>query len=97
MAAALDAALPGAITGGHAEHNEPTLWIDPAQIVVVCQYLKDQQKFVRLSRARESARSTAPRGATTRRRTPSIPVTSNPVPSVFGRPRILPHFCQDET
>jgi NADH-quinone oxidoreductase subunit C len=49
VAAALDAALPGAITGGHAEHNEPTLWIEPAQIVAVCRYLKDQQKFVRLS------------------------------------------------
>ncbi len=49
VAAALDAALPDAITGGHAEHNEPTLWIAPARIVEVCRYLKDQQQFIRLS------------------------------------------------
>ena len=49
MAAALDSALPGVITGGHAERNEPTLWIAPARIVEVCRYLKDQQGFVRLS------------------------------------------------
>ena len=49
VAAALDAALPDAITGGHAERNEPTLWIEPARIVEVCRYLKDQQQFVRLS------------------------------------------------
>jgi NADH-quinone oxidoreductase subunit C len=48
-AAALDAALPGAIAGGHAERNEPTLWIEPARILEVCRYLKDQQQFVRLS------------------------------------------------
>jgi NADH-quinone oxidoreductase subunit C len=49
VAAALDAALPGAITGGHAERNEPTLWIEPARIVDVCRFLKDAQQFVRLS------------------------------------------------
>jgi NADH-quinone oxidoreductase subunit C len=49
VSAALDAALPDAITAGHAERNEPTLWIEPARIVEVCRYLKDQQKFVRLS------------------------------------------------
>ena len=49
VAAALDAALPGAITGGHAERNEPTLWIAPARIVETCRYLKDQQRFIRLS------------------------------------------------
>jgi NADH-quinone oxidoreductase subunit C len=48
-ASALDAAIPGAITGGHAERNEPTLWVAPARIVEVCRYLKDQQHFVRLS------------------------------------------------
>ena len=48
-AAALEAALPGAITGGHAERNEPTLWIEPARIVDVCRFLKDQQQFIRLS------------------------------------------------
>jgi NADH-quinone oxidoreductase subunit C len=49
VAAALEAALPGAISGGHAERNEPTLWIEPARIVEVCRFLKDQQQFVRLS------------------------------------------------
>ena len=48
-AAALDASLAGAITGGHAEHNEPTLFIAPARIAEVCRYLKDERKFVRLS------------------------------------------------
>ncbi len=41
VAAALDAALPDAITGGHAERNELTLWIEPARIVDVCRFLKD--------------------------------------------------------
>ena len=49
VAAALEAALPDAITSGHAEHNEPTLWIQPARILEVCRFLKDQQQFVRLS------------------------------------------------
>jgi NADH-quinone oxidoreductase subunit C len=49
VATALDAAFSGAITGGHAERNEPTLWIAPARIVEACRYLKDQQRFVRLS------------------------------------------------
>ena len=49
MAQALDAALPGVIVAGHAERNEPTLWIEPVRIVEVCRYLKDEQKFVRLS------------------------------------------------
>src|SRR5579862_371924 len=48
-AAALDEALPGVILNGHAEHNEPTLWVDPAGIAEVCRFLKDQQQFVRLS------------------------------------------------
>ena len=48
-AVALDAALPDAITGGHAERNEPTLFIAPAQIVEVCRFLKEQQRFIRLS------------------------------------------------
>src|ERR1700689_2579780 len=46
---ALEAALPDAITAGHAERNEPTVWIEPARIVEVCRYLKDQEKFIRLS------------------------------------------------
>lgn len=48
-AAALDAAIPGAITAGHTERNEPTWWIDAARIVDVCRFLKDQQKYIRLS------------------------------------------------
>lgn len=49
VAAALDAAIPDAIFSGHAEHNEPTLWIAPERIVDVCRFLKEDQKFVRLS------------------------------------------------
>jgi NADH-quinone oxidoreductase subunit C len=49
VAAALETRLPGAVTGGHAERNEPTLFIAPAQIVEVCRFLKDEQSFVRLS------------------------------------------------
>jgi NADH-quinone oxidoreductase subunit C len=48
-AAALDAQLPDAITGGHADHNEPTLFISPARIVETCRYLKSEQGFIRLS------------------------------------------------
>jgi NADH-quinone oxidoreductase subunit C len=48
-AAALEASLPGAIIGGHTEHNEPTLFIAPARIVEVCGYLKNERKFIRLS------------------------------------------------
>lgn len=49
VAVALESALPDAIISGHAEHNEPTLWIDPARILEVCRFLKQQQDFVRLS------------------------------------------------
>ena len=49
VAAALEAQLPDAITGGHAERNEPTLFIAPSRIVEVCQFLKRGQGFVRLS------------------------------------------------
>src|SRR5258708_25471308 len=48
-AAALDARVADAITGGHAEHGEATLFILPSRIVEVCRFLKDAQKFVRLS------------------------------------------------
>lgn len=48
-AVALEARFPEAITGGHAEHNEPTLFISPAQIVEVCRFLKEERKFIRLS------------------------------------------------
>jgi len=47
-AAALEAQFAGAVIGGHAEHNEPTLFIDPARIVDVCRFLK-AQGYVRLS------------------------------------------------
>lgn len=49
VTAALDASLPDAITGGHTEHGEPTLFIAPAQIAAVSRYLKHEQGFVRLS------------------------------------------------
>ena len=49
VAAALELVLPEAITGGHAEHNEPTLFIAPATIVEVGRFLKDERKFIRLS------------------------------------------------
>ena len=48
-AAALDAAIPDAIQDGHAERNEPTLWIAGERIVEVCRFLKEKQHFVRLS------------------------------------------------
>ncbi|HYL74607.1 MAG TPA: NADH-quinone oxidoreductase subunit C [Bryobacteraceae bacterium] len=48
-AAALDARFPDAIAGGHAEHQEPTLFIAPARIVDACRFLKNEQGFVRLS------------------------------------------------
>jgi NADH-quinone oxidoreductase subunit C len=47
--AALDARLPDAITGGHAEHGESTVFIAPSSIVTVCRFLKDELNFVRLS------------------------------------------------
>ena len=48
-AAALEARLPDAIAGGHAEHGESTLFVSPSRIVEACRFLKDEQKFVRLS------------------------------------------------
>jgi NADH-quinone oxidoreductase subunit C len=49
VAAVLEARFPDAITGGHAERGEPTLFISAARIVEVCRFLKDEQRFVRLS------------------------------------------------
>ncbi|MBM3813984.1 MAG: NADH-quinone oxidoreductase subunit C [Acidimicrobiia bacterium] len=46
---ALDAACPGAILAGNADRGETTLEIAPPQIAAVCRFLKDTQKFVRLS------------------------------------------------
>jgi NADH-quinone oxidoreductase subunit C len=48
-AAALEARWPDAITGGHAEHGEPTLFIAASRIVEACRYLKKEQEFIRLS------------------------------------------------
>src|SRR5260370_17509093 len=48
-AAALDAHVADAITGGHAERGEETLFILPSRIVEVCRFFKDEQSFVRLS------------------------------------------------
>jgi NADH-quinone oxidoreductase subunit C len=48
-AAALEARLPDAITAGHAEHGESTMFISPSRIVQACRFLKDELKFVRLS------------------------------------------------
>ena len=48
VTAALDASVPDAISGGHAEHDEPTIFIARERIVEVCRYLKHEQGFVRL-------------------------------------------------
>jgi NADH-quinone oxidoreductase subunit C len=48
-AAALEAFDSEAITGGSFELGELTLYIDPAKIVAVCDFLKHSQSFVRLS------------------------------------------------
>ena len=47
--AALEAWDAAAICGGSLDAGEITLWIDPAKIVAVCRYLKDQLDFVRVS------------------------------------------------
>lgn len=49
VAAAIDARFADAITGGHNDRNEPTLFIAPGRIVEVCRFLKNDQGFVRLS------------------------------------------------
>jgi NADH-quinone oxidoreductase subunit C len=49
VASALADAFPDAIVGGHAERGESTIFIAPARIVDVCDYLEDDQDFVRLS------------------------------------------------
>ena len=45
VAVALEARLGGAILGGHSRLNEPTLEIDPAQIVETCRFLKEELQF----------------------------------------------------
>ena len=49
VAAALNENHSSAITGGHAERGELTILIDPAAIVEVCRFLKNEQEFIRLS------------------------------------------------
>ncbi|MGI8743391.1 MAG: NADH-quinone oxidoreductase subunit C [Bryobacteraceae bacterium] len=49
IASALETHEPGAITGGHNGHNEPTLFIAADRIVPVCRYLKQSHEFNRLS------------------------------------------------
>lgn len=46
--AALQAKFGPAILGGHNQHNEATLLVNPEAIVEVCRYLKQDQDFIRL-------------------------------------------------
>jgi NADH-quinone oxidoreductase subunit C len=48
-AVAVDSRFPGAVIGSHSEHGEATLFVAPSSIVEVCQYLKSEQGFIRLS------------------------------------------------
>jgi len=48
-AAAVDAFDGSAVTGGHAERGEWTLEIKPERIAAVCEFLKRDQKFERVS------------------------------------------------
>ena len=48
-AAAVDAFDASAIVGGHSERGELTLEIAPARIAAVCEFLKREQKFARVS------------------------------------------------
>ena len=45
---ALEEALPGVVTGGHADLGEATLFIEPSRIVETCRHLK-KRGFNRLS------------------------------------------------
>lgn len=49
VAASIEAFDATAIAGGHSEHGELTLDIDPARIVAVCRFLKEQHAFIRIS------------------------------------------------
>lgn len=49
VALALQARFPDALQGGHNERREPTVFIAHEAIAPVCQYLKLEQTFVRLS------------------------------------------------
>jgi NADH-quinone oxidoreductase subunit C len=49
IAKAIDETEPGSVTGGGWAYGEQTLEIDPARIVAVCRFLKEQQGFIRLA------------------------------------------------
>jgi len=49
VAASLDSHFPAAIQGGHMQHNQPALFVDPAAILAVCGFLKGELGFARLS------------------------------------------------
>jgi NADH-quinone oxidoreductase subunit C len=49
VAAALEAHDPSAIQNGAIDVGQLILYIEPSKIVEVCRFLKDQQKFNRLS------------------------------------------------
>ena len=49
VAAALETRFPDAITGGHADRGEPTLFISKSRIAEVCRTLKNEFGFLRLS------------------------------------------------
>ena len=48
-AAEVEARFSAAVTGGHVERGEPTLFIAAPSIVEVCRFLKTEQGFIRLS------------------------------------------------
>jgi NADH-quinone oxidoreductase subunit C len=45
----VEARFGSAVLGGKVVGDENTLFLDPAQIVPVCRFLKDEMKFIRLS------------------------------------------------
>jgi NADH-quinone oxidoreductase subunit C len=49
VVAALVTAQPEAVVGGKSDHGELTLEITPERIVEVCRFLKEDQKFARVS------------------------------------------------
>ena len=49
IAVALNEQQPGAITGGHKDHDEPTLLVAADRIVAACSYLKTSHEMNRLS------------------------------------------------
>jgi NADH-quinone oxidoreductase subunit C len=49
VAAALEAQFPSAIQNGAIDVGQLILYVEPSNIVEVCRYLKEQQKFNRLS------------------------------------------------